>query len=261
MNTGTEQFFVKQVLLANGQVISVKSPTLFHNQWWNAIYPAKPSMVVVCYVEKPKHLRASEGQRVLNGDYAGPVTITVNDPLGAAWLITWPNGTANGYSTTTFNIYVAGPTTINAYITEVPPGFQQCSITPSQTMASPGQSVVFQVTCNNGNNNGDGGGGRGGGGGGVQQTTTSMTQQTTTSNNDLGPTGMTGRYLDGTQLPARSPGNLQAYGGFTATHTNVDGLPYTIITYNGQPNSGGTGSLNSGGTSSTYRPPHYVMPL
>ncbi len=33
VNTGTEPLFVKQVFLANGQVITVNSPTLKHNQW------------------------------------------------------------------------------------------------------------------------------------------------------------------------------------------------------------------------------------
>ncbi|WP_243676443.1 hypothetical protein [Vulcanisaeta distributa] len=70
--------------------------------------------------------------------WPSPLIVSVVDNPGAEWLITWPNGTANGYSTTTFKIYATGPTTLNAYVTGVPPGYETCSITPSQATASPG---------------------------------------------------------------------------------------------------------------------------
>lgn len=115
VNTGTEQFFVKQVLLANGQSITVNSKPLLHNQWWNATYPARPSMVIICYVENPSICEpvkvsgyATWTPPLMNNDtnnnntaianvttmaIAPGVYIVVNDPYGIQyWLVKWQIG-------------------------------------------------------------------------------------------------------------------------------------------------------------------------
>ncbi|WP_243676419.1 hypothetical protein [Vulcanisaeta distributa] len=147
INTGHEPFFIKTIFFSDGSHLNVESRVLHHNEAWFYEVSELPSAVMVCSAVKPSVcvIAKSSGWSLIV--WPSPLIVSVVDGPSAAWLITWPNGTANGYSTASFKIYATGPTTLNAYVTGVPQGYETCSITPSQTTASPGQSVTFQVTC------------------------------------------------------------------------------------------------------------------
>ncbi|ADN51629.1 hypothetical protein [Vulcanisaeta distributa] len=91
VNTGHEPFIVKKILLANGGVINVNSNVLNQNQWWFYQTNQLPVAVFVCSAIDPSTCTTVN----VNGwidDYTGvgnAITVVVNDPYNATWVITW----------------------------------------------------------------------------------------------------------------------------------------------------------------------------
>ena len=87
---------------------------------------------------------------------SGTVTVSVtNDTLGAGWQVSWTDtqgvisGSQSGTSNTQWtisNIPYGDSLSLTAQITSNPSGYT-CSITPTSTSASPGQSITFTVNC------------------------------------------------------------------------------------------------------------------
>ena len=80
---------------------------------------------------------------------AGQVKVSINDPYGALWRVTWSNeasGSKIGSNSETFTIQVASQVNLWAEILSNPPGYT-CTISPSFTVAKPGDSISFTVDC------------------------------------------------------------------------------------------------------------------
>ena len=86
----------------------------------------------------------------------GTVTVSVtNDTTGAGWQVSWTDtqgvvsGSQSGTSNSTWtinNIPYGDSLSFTAQITSNPSGYT-CSISPTSTTASPGQSITFTVSC------------------------------------------------------------------------------------------------------------------
>ena len=82
------------------------------------------------------------------------ISVTVSDPYGAGWSITWSGGASgskSGSSTDSWTISAGSTVNFNAKITSVPSGYNSCTITPQTTSANPGGSVTFTVSCTSNN--------------------------------------------------------------------------------------------------------------
>ena len=78
-----------------------------------------------------------------------PITVYVQDPYGAGWLITWSgsaSGSKSGSGSATWQISTNGAISLGARITSNPL-FYTCSISPPYAIATPGNTVTFTVTC------------------------------------------------------------------------------------------------------------------
>jgi hypothetical protein len=117
VNTGQEPFFVKYVYLANGKILSVKSPVLLHDQWWFHKFDARPVSVEVCYANEPNictkadvsgymlysliqsNNTATNSTAVANAtivDLPPAIYIFVNDPYSVKyWLVKWQDTPAS----------------------------------------------------------------------------------------------------------------------------------------------------------------------
>ncbi len=91
VNTGHEPIIIKEVLLANGKIINVNSGALNQNQWWFYQASQLPTAVLACSATDPSVCTITK----VNGwvdDYTGAgdaITVIVNDPYNATWVITW----------------------------------------------------------------------------------------------------------------------------------------------------------------------------
>ncbi|WP_288007459.1 hypothetical protein [Thermofilum sp.] len=80
---------------------------------------------------------------------AGQVKVSINDPYGASWRVTWSgeaSGSKTGSNSEIFTIQVASQVNLWAEILSNPPGYT-CTISPSFATAKPGDSISFTVDC------------------------------------------------------------------------------------------------------------------
>ncbi len=79
----------------------------------------------------------------------GWVTVSVDDRYGASWRVTWSDGASGsmeGKGSSTWSIQTASQVSLWARITGSPTGYT-CYITPGFTIAKPGESASFTVSC------------------------------------------------------------------------------------------------------------------
>jgi len=79
----------------------------------------------------------------------GWVTVSVDDQYGASWRVTWSDGASGsmeGKGSSTWSIQTASQVSLWARITGSPTG-HTCYITPGFTIAKPGESASFTVSC------------------------------------------------------------------------------------------------------------------
>ena len=177
VNTGHEPFYIEQIYLKGGAVLtpnqavnpnlnwcSVTNTKLVHNQWWCGEVNKLPVAVRVCSAIDPKVCIVApvHGWSVVTfnqvtfGIVNCPVLASVNDPYSAGWQVTWTM-TGSTYSISKSVSYQwcilppYYPITINfqAGITNSPSGYQ-CQISPQSTQVNYNgtpKTVPFTVTC------------------------------------------------------------------------------------------------------------------
>ena len=115
VNTGHEPFYVKQIYLKGGSVItpsqavnpslnwcSVSNTKLMHNQWWCGEVNQLPVAVRVCSALDPQvcSVVPVHGWQIVTfsqptqaafgvGNASCPILAVVNDPYNAGWKVTW----------------------------------------------------------------------------------------------------------------------------------------------------------------------------
>jgi len=191
VNTGNEPFYVKQIYLKGGTVLtpnqvvnpnlnwcSVANTKLMHNQWWCGMVNQLPVAVRICSaldpsvcVVAPVHgwetVTFSQPSQAAFGISNCPVLASVSDSQGAGWEVTWTM-TGSTYSISKSVSYQwcilppYYPITINfqSTITNNPSNYQ-CSISPSQAQVNYNgtpTTVPFTVTCQQSQSSPPGGG-------------------------------------------------------------------------------------------------------
>ena len=186
VNTGNEPFYVEQVYLKGGSVItpsqavnpslnwcSVANTKLMHNQWWcgevNKLPVAvricsalNPSVCIVAPVHGWQVATFSQPTQAVFGVGNGLIEVVVNDPYGAGWSVTWsysgPGPYANTISysmskSTSYTWFINPPyvpiqITFSASITQNPTGYA-CQVVPSSVTNTynAGSVQAFNVTC------------------------------------------------------------------------------------------------------------------
>jgi hypothetical protein len=180
VNTGNEPFYVKQIYLKGGTVLtpnqatnpnlnwcSVANTKLVHNQWWCGMVNQLPVAVRICStldpsvcVVAPVHgwvtVTFSQPSQAAFGISNCPVLASVSDPYSAGWQVTWTM-TGSTYSVSESTSYQwcilppYYPITIDfqSTITQSPSGYQ-CQISPQLTQVNYNgtpTTVPFTVTC------------------------------------------------------------------------------------------------------------------
>jgi hypothetical protein len=199
VNTGNEPFYVEQIYLKGGAVLtpsqaanpglswcSTSNTKLMHNQWWCGMVNKLPVAVRICStldpsvcVVAPVHgwsvVTFSQPSQAAFGISNCPVLASVSDSQGAGWEVVWSMA-GNSYSVSKSTSYQwcilppYYPITINfqSTITSNPSNYQ-CQISPQSTQVNYNgtpTTVPFTVTCQQSQSSPPGGGGNGGGGGG-----------------------------------------------------------------------------------------------
>jgi hypothetical protein len=180
VNTGNEPFYVEQVYLKGGTVLtpnqavnpnlnwcSVSNTELMHNEWWCGEVNKLPVAVRVCSaldpsvcVVAPVHgwetVTFSQPTQAAFGISNCPVLASVSDPQGAGWQVVWSMA-GNSYSVSKSTSYQwcilppYYPITIDfqSTITSNPSNYQ-CSISPQTAQVNYNgtpTTVPFTVTC------------------------------------------------------------------------------------------------------------------
>ncbi|MCG2895254.1 MAG: hypothetical protein L7H05_03350 [Vulcanisaeta sp.] len=176
VNTGYEPFYVEQIYLKGGAVItpgqaanpglgwcSVSNTKLMHNQWWCGMVNQLPVAVRVCSAIDPKVCIVApvHGWSVVTfsqatfGVGSGLIEVVVNDPYNAGWSVSW-SYSGQSYSlskSTSYTWYINPPyipiqISFKASITQNPTGYK-CQISPASVTAtySGGSVQEFTVTC------------------------------------------------------------------------------------------------------------------
>jgi hypothetical protein len=176
VNTGNEPFYVKQIYLKGGTVLtpnqainpnlnwcSVANTKLMHNQWWCGEVNQLPVAVRVCSALDPKVciIAPVHGWQVVTfsqatfGVGSGLIEVVVNDPLNAGWSVSWSySGQSYSLSKSTSYTWFINPPYVpiqisfKASITQNPTGYT-CQINPTSITAtySAGSVQEFTVNC------------------------------------------------------------------------------------------------------------------
>jgi len=179
VNTGNEPFYVKQIYLKGGTVLtpsqavnpslnwcSVSNTELMHNEWWCGEVNQLPVAVRVCSaldpsvcIVAPVHgwqvVTFSQPTQAVFGVGNGLIEVVVNDPYGVGWSVTWSySGQSYSLSKSTSYAWFINPPyvpiqiTFSASITNSP-SYYQCQINPASVTAtySAGSVQQFTVTC------------------------------------------------------------------------------------------------------------------
>jgi hypothetical protein len=180
VNTGNEPFYVEQIYLKGGTVItpsqagnpslswcSVSNTKLVHNQWWCGEVNQLPVAVRVCSAIDPKvcivapvhgweTVTFSQPSQAAFGISNCPVLASVSDPYNAGWQVTWTmaGGTYSVGKSTSYQWCILPPyypITIDfqSTITNSPSGYA-CQISPQTAQVNYNgtpTTVPFTVTC------------------------------------------------------------------------------------------------------------------
>jgi hypothetical protein len=180
VNTGNEPFYVKQIYLKGGTVLtpnqavnpslswcSTSNTKLVHNQWWCGEVNQLPVAVRVCSaldpsvcVVAPVHgwttVTFSQPSQAAFGISNCPVLVSVSDSQNAGWEVTWTmaSGTYSVSESTSYQWCILPPyypITIDfqSTITNSPSGYA-CQISPQSTQVNYNgtpTTVPFTVTC------------------------------------------------------------------------------------------------------------------
>jgi hypothetical protein len=179
VNTGNEPFYVEQIYLKGGTVLtpsqavnpnlnwcSVSNTKLMHNQWWCGEANQLPVAVRICSAIDPKvcivapvhgwtTVTFSQPSQAAFGVGNGLIEVVVNDPLNAGWSVSWSySGQSYTMSKSTSYAWFINPPyvpiqiTFSASITQNPTGYA-CQISPASVTAtySGGSVQQFTVTC------------------------------------------------------------------------------------------------------------------
>jgi hypothetical protein len=188
VNTGNEPFYVKQIYLKGGAVLtpsqaanpglswcSTSNTKLMHNEWWCGEVNQLPVAVRVCSALDPSVCVVApvHGWETVTFNQATfgisncPVLASVSDSQNAGWEVTWTmaGGTYSVSESTSYQWCIVPnyyPITINfqSTITNNPSNYQ-CSISPSQAQVNYNgtpTTVPFTVTCQQSQSSPPGGG-------------------------------------------------------------------------------------------------------
>jgi len=180
VNTGNEPFYIEQIYLKGGTVLtpsqaanpglswcSVANTKLMHNEWWCGEVNQLPVAVRICSaldpsvcVVAPVHgwttVTFSQPTQAAFGISNCPVLASVSDSQNAGWEVTWTmaGGTYSVSESTSYQWCIVPnyyPITINfqSTITNNPSNYQ-CSISPQSTQVNYNgtpTTVPFTVTC------------------------------------------------------------------------------------------------------------------
>jgi len=183
VNTGNEPFYIEQIYLKGGAVLtpnqatnpnlnwcSVANTKLMHNQWWCGEVNQLPVAVRVCSAIDPRvctvvpvhgwtTVTFSQPTQAAFGISNCPVLTSVSDPQGASWLVTWiapGDSFVSGQVTksTSYEWCIVPnyyPITINfqSTITNSPSGYA-CQISPQTAQVNydgKPETQSFTVTC------------------------------------------------------------------------------------------------------------------
>jgi hypothetical protein len=187
VNTGNEPFYVEQIYLKGGAVLtpsqagnpglswcSVSNTELVHNEWWCGMVNQLPVAVMVCSALDPQvcSVVPVHGWQVVTfsqpnqaafglGNGSGLIEVVVNDPLNAGWSVTWsysgPGPYANTISysmskSTSYTWFINPPyvpiqMSFKASITKNPTNYK-CQIVPSSVTNTYSAGSVQQFTVN-----------------------------------------------------------------------------------------------------------------
>jgi hypothetical protein len=92
---------------------------------------------------------ASDSKIITYTRPVGLVKVSINDPYGASWRVTWSDevsSSESGSGSETFTLQAASQVNLRAEILGNPPGYT-CTISPSFATAKPGESIYFSVDC------------------------------------------------------------------------------------------------------------------
>jgi len=188
VNTGNEPFYIEQIYLKGGSVLtpnqainpnlnwcSTSNTKLMHNEWWCGEVKQLPVAVRVCSALDPQVcvVASVHGWSVVTFNQATfgisncPVLASVSDSQGAGWEVEWTmaGGSYSVSESTSYQWCILPPyypITINfqAGIIQSPSGYQ-CQISPSQAQVNYNgtpTTVPFTVTCQQSQSSPPGGG-------------------------------------------------------------------------------------------------------